>query len=529
MKTIAMHKLAALLLIVLIQFCIQNSAFSQSVLNYQGRVVSGGTVFSGTGQFKFALVSKDGSKTFWKNDGTVSDTPPNAAIALPVTKGLFSVQLGDSEIANMALIPPAAFGNAGLKLRVWFNDGTKGWQQFSPDQPVNLQYPTSNSFGTQTASGTTTKTGAILTSLDLVVPSATLISLGKGDWVEFNMDFGVMSSVINPLIASDGRYFYIIGGYDPASKNAEVPVSKVYKYDPRSQEANVVCDMQNIYYRPNTAPLGYNNRFTSAIQNGFKWSLIGGRIYIAGGGEQAYSRQIFGFFDTLMDSWNELDDLVGNASGSSPIGSISRLSDGFVYLITGKTTVDGYANFHYYNTLQKHSVETGWIRGGSLVPEAEITSASVFSQLTGGGFFRNDNLYWFDSIDTGWNLISGSVFGSSVSKVTLDQIRPETDVTPSFSAQGYGGTSKTVAAYNICEVNDVFYMLYKELLYQIDVRNSKVAKRFSSPIVPPEGARGFAIECDGRLYLFMRTTTDGRAWKGYSASLQSLRNVFIQN
>ena len=39
------------------------------VLNYQGRVASGGAIFEGTGQFKFALVNADGTTFYWRNDG----------------------------------------------------------------------------------------------------------------------------------------------------------------------------------------------------------------------------------------------------------------------------------------------------------------------------------------------------------------------------------------------------------------------------------------------------------------------------
>lgn len=106
-------------------------------MNYQGRVISGGTAFNGTGQFKFAIVSSDGYTFHWKNDGTTTAEAPATAVSLPVNKGLFSVQLGDSAIANMGTINSAALSNTGLKLRVWFNDGVKGWQTFKPDQALN--------------------------------------------------------------------------------------------------------------------------------------------------------------------------------------------------------------------------------------------------------------------------------------------------------------------------------------------------------------------------------------------------------
>ncbi len=38
--------------------------------SYQGRVKVAGANFSGTGQFKFALIAKPGGASLWSNDGT---------------------------------------------------------------------------------------------------------------------------------------------------------------------------------------------------------------------------------------------------------------------------------------------------------------------------------------------------------------------------------------------------------------------------------------------------------------------------
>jgi hypothetical protein len=107
------------------------------LLNYQGRVAVGTTNFNGTGQFKFALVNATGTTTFWSNDGTSSaGGEPAAAVALSVTKGLYSVQLGDTTLANMTVVPASVFTNADVRLRVWFDDGTNGSQLLSPDQRI---------------------------------------------------------------------------------------------------------------------------------------------------------------------------------------------------------------------------------------------------------------------------------------------------------------------------------------------------------------------------------------------------------
>lgn len=108
------------------------------ILNYQGRVAVGNPAinFHGTGSFKFALVQGTGPTLLWKNDGSSGNTEPAAAVTLTVTKGLYSVLLGDTGIANMTAIPPGVFANSDVRLRVWFDDGTNGVQQLTPDHRI---------------------------------------------------------------------------------------------------------------------------------------------------------------------------------------------------------------------------------------------------------------------------------------------------------------------------------------------------------------------------------------------------------
>ena len=112
------------------------SAQVPQLVNYQGRVAVGTVNFNGSGSLKFALVNAAGTTTYWSNDGTsVAGSQPTAAVTLTVTKGLYSVLLGDTAIAGMpTAIPASVWTNADVRLRVWFNDGTNGSQLLTPDQ-----------------------------------------------------------------------------------------------------------------------------------------------------------------------------------------------------------------------------------------------------------------------------------------------------------------------------------------------------------------------------------------------------------
>ena len=107
------------------------------IINYQGRVAVGTVNFDGSGSFKFALVNADGTTTYWSNDGTsAAGSQPTAAVTLTVTKGLYSVLLGDTALAGMTAIPNSVFANSDVRLRVWFNDGTNDSQLLTPDQRI---------------------------------------------------------------------------------------------------------------------------------------------------------------------------------------------------------------------------------------------------------------------------------------------------------------------------------------------------------------------------------------------------------
>ena len=89
------------------------------VVEYSGRGSSGGSPFTGTGSFRFALVDATGATTYWSNDGTsTAGSEPTAAVSAEVDDGFYSVYLGDSTVANMTAIDVAVFDNDTLYLRV---------------------------------------------------------------------------------------------------------------------------------------------------------------------------------------------------------------------------------------------------------------------------------------------------------------------------------------------------------------------------------------------------------------------------
>jgi len=137
-KSHPLFLLAALLFYSFYSFPSALHAQVPQIINHQGRVIVSGTNFTGTGQFKFALVSGSAPiATYWSNDGTsIAGNAPASAVSLVLSNGLYSVLLGDTSLANMIAIPAAVFTNSDVRLRVWFNDGEHDWQQLNPDQRI---------------------------------------------------------------------------------------------------------------------------------------------------------------------------------------------------------------------------------------------------------------------------------------------------------------------------------------------------------------------------------------------------------
>ena len=107
------------------------------VLNYAGQVRVAGQPFTGTGYVKFAFVNASGNVSYWSNDGTsTAGSEPSGSISVDVRGGLYSILLGNTAIPGMNAIDPILFQqNSDIHIRVWFNDGERGFQHLQPDRP----------------------------------------------------------------------------------------------------------------------------------------------------------------------------------------------------------------------------------------------------------------------------------------------------------------------------------------------------------------------------------------------------------
>jgi len=86
--------------------------------------------------FKFSFINGNG-QVVWRNDGVANDGEPSESIQINVSRGVFSVVLGDDSIVNMAPLNVSIFNQDNIQVRVWFNGGGQVFDLLSPDTSVN--------------------------------------------------------------------------------------------------------------------------------------------------------------------------------------------------------------------------------------------------------------------------------------------------------------------------------------------------------------------------------------------------------
>ena len=106
------------------------------VINYSGQVAVDGSPFTGTAYLKFAFVNESGDESYWSHDGTgANGSAPDGNVSVSVTGGLYSILIGDTQIAGMGEVDASVFQNHDdVRLRVWLSDGVNGFEQIMPDR-----------------------------------------------------------------------------------------------------------------------------------------------------------------------------------------------------------------------------------------------------------------------------------------------------------------------------------------------------------------------------------------------------------
>lgn len=476
------------------------------LLSYQGRILVGGNAFTGTGQFKFALVSADGSQTYWRNSpDNDNDGQPDSSVAVAVSGGLFTVFLGDTSLAGMAALPPDVFTNPSVHLRIWFNDGTHGVQQLTPDQVVapaayalmaanvgNAVITVAN-LASNTASALTAPVSARVDALTAQLSGSINSSLSPQDpllqseglrliatvpapgWVTSAAADGP-SAAVGQAGAWTGQLLLVWGGNLGVNSDSSSgagyrpdldvwqPISNANAPAARDQHTAVWSGQEMIIwggasagnfvntggrYNPSNAvwtALSTTNAPTGRLGHVAAWTgsrmvVWGGRSSLGGLGDGAY-------YDPVADQWTPLP--IANAP-SPRFGAVAVVTADRV-LVWGGTGQSGELNTGAQLLLDGNGVPTGWIAMNSLnAPSARSGHSMVWTGqklLVWGGQsgpnFLADGAAYYPVADT-WSPITATNGPSARSAHTAVWSGQEMLV---FGGEALLGTLADGAAYD---------------------------------------------------------------------------------
>lgn len=175
------------------------AAQAPEIINHLGFVEVNGVPYTGSGQFKFAIVNAAGNVTHWSHDGTsAGGAAPASWVITNLVRGRYTIPLGDTSVANMTQpLTAAVVANTGLYLRVWFNDGVNGEQQLAPDQHlVSVAYALRAATVPDGAIGTAQLAAGAVQTSDILDGTVTSSDIANGT---------ITTSDLN-LASVDGRY-----------------------------------------------------------------------------------------------------------------------------------------------------------------------------------------------------------------------------------------------------------------------------------------------------------------------------------
>ena len=327
--------------------------------------------------------------TLWSHSNLsfAGSEPLGAPVPLQVTKGLYSVLLGDTSLPGMTQpIPASVWTNPDVRLRVWFSDGTpNGFQLLTPDQRLAPYGYLPDGIVTST----TLSDGAV-SAAKLTDGAVTSTKLGSGAVQSGNIAAGAVTAT---ELAN--------GAITAAKVGSDVGLWSVNGAAVYRGSGNVGMGTANPASRLHLSTAGHTELSIESTQN-FLGSLVGNRWAL-----QSTGLTSFPFFSPLDGSFQLINRTAGatrlavlgdgrvgigttnpgstlqveggiRARGGAPGGN-GGFNNGYAFASNGGDTdsgmfssVDGQIEF-YINAIERIRVNNyGDVGIGTTTPQAKL-------------------------------------------------------------------------------------------------------------------------------------------------------------
>jgi hypothetical protein len=183
---------------------------------HQGELTGADANYTGTGHFKFALVTKSTPVTaYWRNDNNTiagagqAVAEPATPMTLSVTQGTYGVFLGYSKALPNMGVPYEVFTRPGLRVRTWFRKGATGSFTLLPDSEIPaagyaMQIPDGSITSTKIAANQVTSAHIANNAIGAGKIAAGAVSALNFTPTAISSSLGVGSPTSGQVLSNDG-------------------------------------------------------------------------------------------------------------------------------------------------------------------------------------------------------------------------------------------------------------------------------------------------------------------------------------
>lgn len=316
--------------------------------------------------------------TYWSNDGTSANgSEPGNPVTVTVNDGLFTVALGDTNLANMGAIDAFLFTQSGLQLRIWFSDGVNGFVALDPAQNLTSAPYSASAVSAATATTALTANTALIANTALSANSLPALSVqqnsdGAPDVIGGASINAVLSGVEGATIGGGGSVDYQGYGNFTNSVTADFgTVSGGAENTAGGYGATVSGGTENTATADGaTASGGVGNTASgvdATVAGGFENTASGVSAFVGGGGEN----QIKG--NTITNVASGDYSMIGGGAGNSAAAQYSTVGGGDENTAGARTTTVSGGLKNMANAI------SATVSGGS-----ENTASGVCATVPGG-------------------------------------------------------------------------------------------------------------------------------------------------